>query len=201
MRASRCGAELSRNRVTPRGSATGSACRPRRCAPSWCGAGSTGSPMSIGPPVSRSAATNTSGRATYSTSTSRSSARSPTRRLALRRPLTGREEPLSHGRTDSGSAQQAWQSADRYLLPAHSHRRPFPRCLRRSSRRRDQGDRDRGPLQRRRLVRRPRRHCPTGAQRQQQLLQVQPLARDLCRPGHHTEEDPTLPSTDQRQDL
>ena len=41
-------------------SATGSACRPRPCTRSWCGAGSTGSPTSTGPPVSRSAATSTS---------------------------------------------------------------------------------------------------------------------------------------------
>ena len=40
-------------------SPTGSGSRPRRCTRCWSAAGSTGSPTSTGPPVSRSAATNT----------------------------------------------------------------------------------------------------------------------------------------------
>ena len=56
-------------------------------------------------------------------------------------------------------------------------------------RRRDQGNRDRGPPQRRRLVCSTRRHRATRAQRQRQLLQVPLVARDLRRTGHRTEED------------
>ena len=43
--------------------------------------------------------------------------------------------------THRHAAQQVAQSADRHLLPAHRHRRPLPSRLRRSPRRRDQGDR------------------------------------------------------------
>ena len=57
-----------------------------------------------------------------------------------------------------------------------------------------------GAAQRGRLVRRPRRHRPTGAVRQRQLLPVPPVARHLRRARHHPEEDPALPAADQRQD-
>ena len=103
------------------------------------------------------------------------------RRLALRRPPTRREEPVSDCVPHRHAAQQALEPADRHLLPAHRDRRPLPGRLRRGPRRRDQGDRDRGAAQRRRLVRRTRRHRATRAVRQRQLLPVPPVARDLRR--------------------
>jgi hypothetical protein len=45
-----------------------------------------------------------------------------------------------------------------------------------------------------------RRHRRPRAERQRQLLQVPPLTQHLRRFGHHREEDPALPTADQRQD-
>ena len=79
-------------------------------------------------------------------------------------PTAGQEEPCGTTAKTGAAPQQVRQPADRDLLPAHRHRRPLPRRLRRGPRRRDQGDRHRGAAQRGRLVRRPRRHRPAGAQ-------------------------------------
>ena len=50
----------------------------------------------------------------------------------------GRAEPGRDRRAHRRTTQQAPQPADRDLLPAHRHRRPLPRRLRRGPRRRDQ---------------------------------------------------------------
>ena len=61
---------------------------------------------------------------------------------------------------------QALQAQGRDLLRAHRDRRLLPRRLRRGPRRREGRHRGRGPLPRRRLVRRTRRHRRAGAVRQ-----------------------------------
>ena len=107
--------------------------------------------------------------ATCSTSTSRSSARSPTAAAGATSGTQQGDRNRAATAARTGAPQSKYhQAADRHLLPAHRHRRPLPRRLRRGPRRRDQGDRRRGPAQRRGLVRRPRRHrrsgsCPTTA--------------------------------------
>ena len=88
---------------------------------------------------------------------------------------------------------------DRHLLPAHRDRRPLPPGLCRGPRRRNPTDRHRGAAQRRRLVRRTRRHRQTSPVRQRQLLPLPALAPDLHRPRHHPKEDTPLPTPDQRQ--
>ena len=122
------------------------------------------------------------------------------RRLALRRPPTGREAPVGDHHPHRGAAQAPWRGAEPHRLRAHRHRRPQPRRLRRGPRRRDRPQRHRRAAPSGRLVRRPRRDHRAGAVGQRQRLQELRLARRVRRAGHRAQADPALPPADQRQD-
>ena len=161
-------------------SATGSGCRPRPCTRSWSGAGSTGSPTSTGPPASRSAATSTSTRRPDPRRRQEARQGPRRRRLALRRPPAGHEEPVRN------------RSADR--TPKSKYRQPLiGTCYLHTVI--DDHSRvayveahddetketaDRGAAQRGRLVRRPRRHRAAGAVSDNGGCYRSYLWRDTC---------------------
>ena len=119
---------------------------------------------------------------------------------ALRRPSAGPSTtPVTTARR-TGERGKRYQPEHRDRVPAHRHRRPLPRRLRRDLHRREGRHRDRGPAASRRLVRRPRRHRRTRPVRQRQLLPLLRLARRLRRARHHPQAHPPLPPPDQRQD-
>ena len=75
-------------------SLTGSGCRPPRCTRCWCGAGSTGSATSTGPPVNRSAATSTTTPGRAAPRRRQEARQRPRRRrLAVRRPAPRWSQP------------------------------------------------------------------------------------------------------------
>ena len=177
------------------------ACRPRPCTRSWSGAGSTGSPTSTAPPVSRSAATSTSTPATCSTSTSRSSAGSPM---------------AAAGATSA--AQQGWRNraatAARTGAPQSKYRQPLiGTCFLHTviddhSRvayveAHDDETKETATEVLRNAV---AWFADRGVTVQRVLsdnggcYRSLPLARDLRRARHHPEADPALPTADQRQD-